>query len=536
MNLEQALPIQENTKQKRPCSFLDEIVYSTKIFQTLTEDELRECAALFSSQYGQYASDIPADHYASGKEGQPIKFTAKMYRKNYFQDDYYISMAHYQGKLIGQAVYVRKKIDDVGTMSWIVQLVVHSDYTNCHIAHNLLHSAWGFSNDVAWGLATSNPLTVKTLESATFRKADVKAMAQHRDKIEKLAQYIPFAKNARIVIDADKSIIDTGFYVDHGKIAENQKRYGEEWTLGELPEGQEWLAFTFQEQSIDFAYNHNRKNFAKMLEFDEAVLKDAYSRMDMGEQGWTRGTAEEIDYILSQEILPEDAVIADFGCGHGRHLQELAQRGYTKLYGLDFSESNIAHATASAKEQGVEKIQFLCADSRSYCLPEPADYILCLYDVIGSYHDEVDNKAILVNIYANLAPHGTAVISVMNMTLTETIAKHRVDDITQNAEALFYLKASNIMQTTGNIFNPEHYLIDDTTKMVYRKEEFTDDGKLSAEYVIRDKRYTMEEIETLALDCGFQIVESRYVRAGAFANALEATDPKAKEILLILKK
>lgn len=159
-----------------------------------------------------------------------------------------------------------------------------------------------------------------------------------------------------------------------------------------------------------------------------------------------------------------------------------------------------------------------------------------MYDVIGSYHNENDNRAILRNIFANLCTGGKAVISVMNMELTKNIAHYKVADITKYPKSLFNLKASNTMQKTGYIFNPEYYLIDEKTGLVYRKEEFSGDGLLAAEYVIRDKRYTMSEITNLAKNCGFEILETSYVRSGQFEIPLKATDLKAKEILLFLKK
>lgn len=526
------------TKNDRDCSFLKDVSFSTKDFKELTDDELKACAELFSNHYGTYSSEgIPEDNYAFGKEGKQIRFSAKKYKIDYWDDNYYISMAHYKEQLIAHAIYFRKHIAGEGYMSWIVQLVVHSGFTNCGIASRLLHSAWGFSSDVAWGLATSNPLTVKTLESATFRSADPKMMEKHRDKIEKIAKYIPFAKDAKITITDDTAIIDTGFYVSHDKLEENKKKYKSEWKLGDLPEGHEWLAFTFKSQEIDLTNENNKKNFDKMIEFHEAILNEAYSRMKMEKQPWTKGTVREIEYILSQANVDKNSIIADFGCGIGRHIIELANRGYMNLYGFDFSESNVLKAKAKAKEMNLDFINFAVKDSRNNSLKEKADLILCLYDVIGSYHDDSDNRSILKNIYNNLSAGGTAVVSVMNMELTKNMAKHKVKDIRKEPKEIFNLKASGIMQRTGNIFDPEHYLIDEKTNLVYRKEEFSGDGKLSAEYVIRDRRYDMKEIKRMAKECGFVVAESRYVQAGKFDIALKkGTDTKAKEILLVLKK
>ena len=92
------------------------------------------------------------------------------------------------------------------------------------------------------------------------------------------------------------------------------------------------------------------------------------------------------------------------------------------------------------------------------------------------------------------------------------------------------------MKITGNIFDPEYIVIDTRTDLVYRKEQFDDDSNLSAEYVIRDKRYRMKEIRQLVKEIGFEILTSRYVRSGHFEEELTATDIHAKEICIVARK
>ncbi len=123
----------------------------------------------------------------------------------------------------------------------------------------------------------------------------------------------------------------------------------------------------------------------------------------------------------------------------------------------------------------------------------------------------------------------------MNMELTSEIALHKTE-ISKDPLSLINLKPSNTMQTKSDIFDPEHYIIDTKTNLVYRKEQFENDGQLSAEYVIRDKRYTKEEIVGIVKKVGFTLIESRFVQAGNWDKPLNAIDKKAKEILLLVKK
>lgn len=47
---------------------------------------------------------------------------------------------------------------------------------------------------------------------------------------------------------------------------------------------------------------------------------------------------------------------------------------------------------------------------------------------------------------------------------------------------------SDTMLRTGDVFKPEHYLINTDDGLVYRKEQFHEDDMISAEYLVTDKR------------------------------------------------
>lgn len=279
---------------------------------------------------------------------------------------------------------------------------------------------------------------------------------------------------------------------------------------------------------------YSKDKLDTFMEFSETQLQDAYSRMDMPTQKWTKGTTNEIDFILSHTSINEADSIIDFGCGQGRHCIELSKRGYTNITGIDFSDTNIAKARITALEQQ-SSANFVPADVRKIRLGKKSKLVLCLYDVIGSFRDPSDNKRIITNIKHHLDKNGYAVVSVMNMELTEAIAIHK-ESICKNPYSLLSLPPSNTMASSGDVFKPELYLINTDDGLVYRKEQFADDNEVFAEYVVADKRYSKHEIESLFKNEGFTIVESRYVQARHWDISLEATDIKAKEILLVLKR
>lgn len=275
-----------------------------------------------------------------------------------------------------------------------------------------------------------------------------------------------------------------------------------------------------------------KEEYDEMFENSEKIVNDAYNRMNLSEQSWNRHQKEEVDFILKYLEKREIRKVIDFGCGNGRHTLEFCKRGFSTV-GIDYSEKNICFARNKAN--GYESI-FIKDDCRTVNLKEEVDLALCLYDVVGSFVNPEDNFAIIQNIYRHLKSGGHLVMSVMNLELTSFLATNKVPNVQKNLEALAGLKPSRIMQRSGNIFNPDYLLLETETGVVYRKEQFENEGELSAEYAIRDKRYSKEEICNLLKQIGFEIEETRYVQAGRWENSLDSVDPAAKEILIVAAK
>ena len=498
-------------------------LFKTIRCSALTEEQLRACSTLYSENYGYYSGkdDI-------SKQGKHIKLSPEAYRKLGENTNMYVSLCYDGEKLLGHAFFLRKVLANGAKCSWVTQLLVHHLYRNRKIATRLLQSAWGFSDYFAWGLATTNALTIRTLESVTWRQVDPTVINNHLDEIGQMCDEIAFTDKNQIRMDAHKSQIFTDFYPEFQRLENNLTDIYVK-KLGAIDDGCEWLAFTFQHQDMVF----DEKHWEQMLDFSEYQLEDAYSRMEMSSQGWTRYTPVEIDFIEQNCNLRKDSEILDMGCGQGRHSIELAHRGYTHLTAYDFSARLINKAKEQAKGLAVN---FEVRDCRHLRWNAIYDTVLCLYDVIGSFRTYEDNIDIIKSIYRSLKRGGRCVVSVMNMELTEAIATHKVEDVKKNPQELLKLKASHIMQSTGNVFNPDFYLLDTASQLVYRKEQFEMDGELSSEYVIADYRFTLQQICDVFRNIGFSIISADYVKAGGWTKPLTATDQGAKEILIVAEK
>lgn len=208
-------------------------------------------------------------------------------------------------------------------------------------------------------------------------------------------------------------------------------------------------------------------------------------------------------------------------------------------YSRGLFTKNIDEAARYANEVLPEtsRCTFICDDARKYKDDIKYDKVVCLYDVIGSFPEEKDNLKIITTAYNHLKFNGIFILSVMNMELTESLVfESNKGNLQNNPDIIRKLPPSRIMQSSGDIFNPKYLAIDTTSNLVYRKEQFSEDDGLSAEYIIRDKRYKMTEIIELLELQGFDVIESRYVRAGHFDEPLDSTDSHAKEICLVARK
>ena len=177
----------------------------------------------------------------------------------------------------------------------------------------------------------------------------------------------------------------------------------------------------------------------------------------------------------------------------------------------------------------------MTADCREVKLDELYDAAVCLYDVVGTYADLKSNSRVVANLADHLKPGGFALISVMNLVLTKSRARH-VFSVTDEPDRLLQLPPSDIMETTGDIFDPDHFMLDEDSAVVYRKEQFTRGSDLPTEVIVRDRRFSADQIASLCSDAGLTVVWTRPVRAGRWEQRLDEQDGRAKEILVLCRK
>lgn len=129
---------------------------------------------------------------------------------------------------------------------------------------------------------------------------------------------------------------------------------------------------------------------------------------------FTKGTKQEIDFLVEALPLVGGDRVIDIGCGPGRHCNELAIRGY-KTFGIDISATFIEQASASA----VEGASFRRLDAR---LLQDEIELQCKFDVaiclcqgaFGVMLDDSDDLDVLRGAAAVLRPGGLLALSAFN--------------------------------------------------------------------------------------------------------------------------
>jgi len=159
------------------------ITYKNIKCSKMSEREINDASRLFSENYGTWSPSC-----GDKKANKPVKLSAAQIRKKFVEKrDCMVALAYDNKEIIGQVFYVRRKGEKTNYVTWILQLVIKRSYRGQNIGSNLMRSIWQLSNSYAWGLYTSNPMTIKTLEEVTMRTVNEKLVKKHLNKLREVA-------------------------------------------------------------------------------------------------------------------------------------------------------------------------------------------------------------------------------------------------------------------------------------------------------------------------------------------------------------
>lgn len=260
-------------------------------------------------------------------------------------------------------------------------------------------------------------------------------------------------------------------------------------------------------------------------DFDEIMLR-AYSQMKLSEnQSWTKYSEYEVKQIIKWANLPKGSSVLDIGCGIGRHSHNFGKLGYF-VTGIDIVDKFIV--IADYKENHL--VEFFQADARTLNLSKKDyDLVICVYDVIGSFIHNTSNQMALNTAVSHLCSGAHMFISVMSYEYTVQNAKYTFKYASE-PDKISQLPITRNMEITGNAFDPNTYIVDTDTHIVYRKEMFGEQTVLP----VADRRFTVKEISEMCNIAGLDVCWTKNVRAGNWD--IDLGEGKSKEILLMCKK
>jgi 2-polyprenyl-3-methyl-5-hydroxy-6-metoxy-1,4-benzoquinol methylase len=141
-----------------------------------------------------------------------------------------------------------------------------------------------------------------------------------------------------------------------------------------------------------------------------AHLGSAYLRYS-----FTKGTEQEISFIVDSLGLTTGDRVLDVGCGPGRHALALAKRGIA-VHGVDISQEFVGLATKAAEVAEVGHLAtFERLDARQMTFKEEFDAVICLCQgAFGLMHHTDDDQSVLDGFARALKPAGRFALSAFS--------------------------------------------------------------------------------------------------------------------------
>ena len=118
----------------------------------------------------------------------------------------------------------------------------------------------------------------------------------------------------------------------------------------------------------------------------------------------SENTRREVDFLIAAAAVQPHSAILDLCCGQGRHVLELARRGFKNVMGVDRSRYLVRLARKRAQAEALSVV-FKEGDARNPRLPEPSfDCVAIMGNSFGYFSNKQDDEKVLTTVGKLLRP------------------------------------------------------------------------------------------------------------------------------------
>lgn len=175
-----------------------------------------------------------------------------------------------------------------------------------------------------------------------------------------------------------------------------------------------------------------------------AEVGDALGRSYL-RYSFTKGTEQEVAFLLDLLRLPGSARVLDVGCGPGRHAVALAQAGLV-VSGVDVSARLLALAAERAREAGVSA-SFFEVDARQMPFDDEFDAVISIcqggFGLMGD-----DDALVLHRMMEATKPGGRVILTAFNALFE---ARNPRDGATFDADTGTVHEITEIVEERGSL-------------------------------------------------------------------------------------
>jgi SAM-dependent methyltransferase len=225
-----------------------------------------------------------------------------------------------------------------------------------------------------------------------------------------------------------------------------------------------------------------------MAWYEELFATEDPARFDLYAE--SEASRQQVDFIIDKLALEPGARVLDLCCGQGRHLIDLARRGYD-VVGLDLSEYMLEGCRAAAAAEGID-VTLIHADMRQIGFTAEFDAVINMFTSFGYLANDNEDQKVINAASLALKGGGSLLIDAMNRDWLMSVFK----------------PTEWHTNSRGELILSEHDFDSITGRINCREITIHSDGRRS-ERPHSIRLYTFNELDKMLKQAGL-IVQSTY--------------------------